>query len=43
MKWQFWFMVVAVLSVIMCILYCALVVASRCDDEEDRRKEDEIE
>ena len=43
-KWTLYLIIGAVLGVLLCIAYCALVVASRADDiQEQKEKEDERE
>jgi len=36
MNWGFWFMIGTLLGLILCILYSALVVAGRSDEEEEK-------
>ena len=40
MSWTLWFLIGALVGLVLCILYSALVVASRCDEEEEKREEE---
>ena len=37
MNWGFWFMIGTLLGLVLCILYSALVVASKSDEEEEKK------
>ena len=41
MNWGFWFMIGTLLGLVLCILYSALVVASRSDEKEQNMPVDE--
>ena len=39
MNWGFWFLIGTLIGLTLCILFSALVVASRCDEEEEKDAE----